>query len=275
MRLRMSRKVIFIGVMFLSWLIANQGYSSQFYKKGSEVYDNWGICRTRAQGADGYFQVMSSGFRPVIVFESLGRNDSLASGWGKEFLARFSGDEYRARKIFEFVRNKVTYTHDVGQFGYREFAQNADELAHSIQEGYARGDCEDYAILLATLYKMAGYRSAIALIPGHTAALVYLPEYRKSNATMGLGGEEGWIWAEATGKNNYLGWAPANVLTSSVIAYEIEEAEEISLVPEPKGELITLKKKDRKVPSFLSFLLVIWIVPVIVRFFRTSLSRSR
>ncbi len=213
---------------------------------------------------------MSSGFRPIIVFESLGKSDSLASGWGKEFLARFSGDEYRAKKIFEFVKSRVEYTPDVEQFGYREFAQNPDEMAHSIQEGYARGDCEDYAVLLATLYKMAGYRSAIALIPGHTAALVYLPGYRKSNVTMELGGEEGWLWAEATGKNNYLGWTPTNVLTSSVIAYEIEEAEEISLVPEPKGELITLKKKGKRVPSFLFFLLVVWIVPVIVKFFRAS-----
>jgi len=269
----MQRKITLIGFVFLSWLIAAQGCSSQFYKKNGEIYDSWGICRTRAQGEDGYFQIMPSGFRPVIVSESLGKSDSLACKWGKELLDKFPGNDYRARKIFEFVKNKVGYIHDIEQFGYQEFAQNADELAHSIQEGSARGDCEDYAILLATLYKMAGYRSAVALIPGHAAALIYLPGYRKSNVSMELGGEEGWIWAEATGKNNYLGWAPPRVLTNSVVAYEIKEAEEISLVSGPGGEPIKLKRKTQRIPPFLSFLFIILMFPILVRFLRASLFR--
>jgi len=267
----MYRKITLTGIVFLIWLISVQGYGSQFYKRDSEVYDFRGICRTRAEGEDGYFQIMPIGFRPVIILENLGRDDSLACKWGKEFLARYPENKYRARKIFEFVKNKVGYTNDIEQFGYREFAQNADELAHSIQRGSARGDCEDYAILLATLYKMAGYRSAIALIPGHAAALVYLPGYRKSNVSMELGGEQGWIWAEGTGKNNYLGWAPPKALTSLVIAYEIKEGEEISLVSEPGGELIKMRRKYQRVPSFLSLLFIMLIFPILVRFLRALL----
>ena len=265
----MLRKVVaIIGVIFLSWLVTIQAYSNQFYKKDGEIYDSWGICRTRAQGADGYFQVMSAGFRPVIVFESLGKSGSLASLWGREFLSKYSNDEYRAKKIFEFARDKVRYMHDGEQFGYREFAQNADELAYSIQEGSARGDCEDYAILLANLYKMAGYRSAIAIAPGHAATLLYLPGYKKASVSMQLGGEEGWIWLEATGRNNSLGWIPSQVLTGSVIAHEIKEGEEVSLVAEPQGELVKLKKKEKTVSSFFSFLFIIWMFPVLVGFFR-------
>jgi len=267
----MYRKITLIAVVFLSWLIAGQGYSSQFYKKDGGVYDSWGICRTRAQGKDGYFQIMPTGFRPIIVFEDLRRSNSLACKWGKEFLAKYPENNYRARKIFEFVKNKVGYMSDIEQFRYQEFAQDADELAHSIQGGYAGGDCEDYAILLATLYKMAGYRSAVALIPGHAAALVYLPGYRKSNVSMELGGEKGWIWAEATGRNNYLGWVPPKVLTSSVIAYEIKGTEKVSLVPQPEGELIKLRRKSEKVPSFLSFLFIMLMFPILVRFLRVLL----
>ncbi len=265
----MLRKVVIItGVIFLSWLITIQAYSNQFYKKNGEIYDSWGICRTRAQGADGYFQVMSNGFRPVIVFESLGKSDSLASQWGKEFLTKYSNDEHRAKKIFEFARDKVRYMHDGEQFGYREFAQNADELAYSIQEGPARGDCEDYAVLLANLYKMAGYRSAIVIAPGHAAALLYLPGYKKANVSMELGGEEGWVWLEATGRNNYLGWIPSQFLTSTVIAQEIKEGGEVSLVSEPQGELIKPKKKGKTVSSFFSFLFIIWMFPILVGFLR-------
>jgi len=267
----MHKKITLLAVIFLACLIATQGQSSQFYEKDGEIYDFWGICRTKASGEDGYFQIMPTGFRPVIVFESLGKSDSLACRWGEEFLTRFPEDEYRAKKIFEFVKNRVNYIHDIEQFGYREFAQNADELAYSIKEGSARGDCEDYAVLLATLYKMAGYRSAIALIPGHTAALVYLPGYRKSNVAMELGGEEGWIWAEATGKNNYFGWVPPKVLTSSVVAYEIKKTEEISLVSEPGGELVELRRRGQRVPSFLFFLFIIWMFPILVKFLRAFL----
>ncbi len=271
----MYRKIILVLVIFLSWLIADQECSSQFYKRDGEIYDSWGICRTRAQGEDGYFQVMRAGFRPVIVLESLGKDDSLACKWGKEFLDRFPEDKYRAKKIFEFIKNKVGYIHDIDQFGYREFAQNADELAHSIQEGDARGDCEDYAILLTTLYKMAGYRSAVVLIPGHAAALVYLPSY-KSGMSMKIGGKEGWIWAEATGRNNYLGWVPSKVLTSPIIAYEIKDTEEISLTLKPGGESVEPRKKGWEFTPFISFLVTIFIIlifPIIVRFLRASQKR--
>jgi len=218
---------------------------------------------------------MPTGFRPIIVFERLGRSNSLACKWGKEFLAKYPENGYRARKIFEFVKNKVGYMSDIEQFGYREFAQDADELTNDIREGYARGDCEDYAILLATLYKMAGYRSAVVLIPGHAAALVYLPGYRKSNVSMELGGEKGWIWAEATGRNNYLGWVPPKVLASSAIAYEIKKAEKISLVPEPKGELIKLRRKGEKVPSFLSLLYIMLILLFLVSYLGKLISYLR
>jgi len=52
-----------------------------------------------------------------------------------------------------------------------EFAQNADELATIIaQNRVGYGDCEDSAVLLAVMYKGAGFRSAIAIGSGHTAA---------------------------------------------------------------------------------------------------------
>jgi len=81
--------------------------------------------------------------------------------------------------------------------------------------------CEDMVVLLAVMYKAAGFRSAIVLVSGHTAVLVYLPEYNKATAFFELEGEPGWVWAEATGRNNPLGWVPEQHLGTEVAAYEI------------------------------------------------------
>ncbi|GAI01514.1 unnamed protein product [marine sediment metagenome] len=56
---------------------------------------------------------------------------------------------------------------------------------------------------------------------GHTAALVYLPDYEKATAIFELEGEPGWVWAEATGKNNPLGWVPKEFINAKLAAYEI------------------------------------------------------
>jgi hypothetical protein len=118
----------------------------------------------------------------------------------------------------------VQYTPDVDQFGYEEFAMNADELATAInQDGVGYGDCEDSAVLLAVMYQGAGLRSAIAVGQEHTAALVYLPDYDKASAVFEMDGESGWVWAEATGSNNPLGWVPKEFINAEVAVYEIGE----------------------------------------------------
>ena len=104
------------------------------------------------------------------------------------------------------MRDRVRYTSDIDQFEHVEFAQNADELAAVLEEGRAGyGDCEDSAVLLAVMYKGAGYRSAIVIGKEHTACMVYLPDYDSAPVFFEVDGETGWVWAEATGRNNPLG----------------------------------------------------------------------
>lgn len=212
-------------LVLIIWLAAT-GYvsatpSEGFRETDGDLFDDWGICRTRASGEDGFYQVSETGFRPVIAFESLGEETNLAYSLGEQFVQKYPDRRQRAEKIFYFVRDRVKYTSDKDQFKHDEFAQNADELATAIeQDGVAYGDCEDSAILLAVMYQGAGYRSAIAIGPSHTAALVYLPEYKKASVFV-LEGETGWIWAEATGKNNPLGWLPKDLINAELAAYEI------------------------------------------------------
>jgi len=198
--------------------------SSGFHKVNGDVYDDWEICRTRACGEDGFYQVSETTFRPVIAFESLGEDSAVAYSLGEQFAAQYPDLLLRAEKIFYFVRERVNYTSDIEQFKHDEFAQNADELATVIdQNGVGYGDCEDSAVLLAVMYKGAGYRSAIVVGSGHTAALVYLPDYKKATALFELEGEPGWVWAEATGKNNPLGWVSKEFVNVELAAYEIGE----------------------------------------------------
>jgi hypothetical protein len=203
--------------------------SNEFYKRSGGIFDEWGICRTRAGGEDGFFQQVSeSQFRPVIVSESLGDNIDLAYRLGEALEDKYPDLNQRAEMAFSLVKNRVRYTPDIDQFGVKEFAQNADELAKVIRDkGIASGDCEDSSIFLAVVLKGAGLRSAIVLMPGHAATLVYLPDYKKGNQVFELDGEEGWIWAEATAPNNPLGWMPERFVGERLLAYEIS-AEKIT-----------------------------------------------
>ena len=243
--------------------------SAGFHEINGDVFDDWGICRTRASGEDGFYQISKTSFRPVIAFESLGEEAALAYNLGEQIADKYPDQLQRAEEVFRFVRDRIQYTSDIDQFRYDEFAQNADELATTIDEnGVGYGDCEDSAVLLAVMYKGAGYRSAIVAGRGHTAALVYLPDYSKASAVFELKGEPGWIWAEATGKNNPLGWVPKQCINVELAAYEIF-AEAIDL-PKPSAEpSIAVTKTGQGTSSrpfpFISIIGLLWLMSLFRR----------
>ena len=241
----MNRARVLVGlIVVLIIVVATAGYasafsSSGFYERGGDISDDWEICRTRAFGEDGFYQITEIGFRPVITFQSLGQNADLAYSLGEQIAAKYPDPLQRAEAVFHLVRDRVEYTPDIEQAGNEEFAQNADELAIAIvEDGIGYGDCEDMAVLLAVMYKAAGFRSAIVLVPEHTALLVYLPDYNKATAFFELEGEPGWIWAEATGRNNPLGWVPERYISTEVAAYEISA--EIPAYEIPAGAVAPL-----------------------------------
>ena len=209
-----------LGGAGYAWASSSEG----FYQVEGEVFDDWAICRTRSFGEDGYYQVTLTDFRPVIAFESLGENAGVAYSLGQQLAEDYPDETERAEAVFYFVRDRVRYTSDLDRFGYEEFAQNADEMAEIIdQNGLSYGDCEDSAVLLAVMCRGAGLRSAIAVAEEHTAALIYLPDYDSATVFFELEGEVGWIWAEATGRDNPLGWVPRELLNASLAGCEVTE----------------------------------------------------
>ncbi|OGO01031.1 MAG: hypothetical protein A2Y59_01245 [Chloroflexi bacterium RBG_13_52_14] len=217
--------------------------STKFYIESGDIFDDWDICRTNAAGEDGFFQVSRTGFYPIIVGESLGENADRAYRIGQQFAEGYPDIHQRAEEIFVFARDKVVYSSDESQFEFEEFAQNADELAVHIQDkGVAYGDCEDYAVLLAVMYKGAGLRSAIVLAPDHAATLVFLPEYQQANQILSINGESGWVWAEATGGTNELGWMPERFMGAELLVYEVED-EAIDQVKPPDKPATSITPK--------------------------------
>lgn len=214
--------IVIVGLMIVSPALATP--SDKFFEREEEVYDSFGVCRTRSTGEDGFMRLTEDSFDPIIARESLGDNIDVAWKLGQDFAENYPEPNERAKQIFYFVRNKVIYNSDMDEFGHEEFAQNADELAGAILEnGAASGDCEDEAILLAVIYKAAGFRSAIVLAPEHAAALVHLPSYNKAAHTFTLEGEVGWVWAEATGRTNLLGWFPPSLVSKPMAARELSD----------------------------------------------------
>ncbi len=200
--------------------------SDEFHRVGEDIHDQWGIARTRAGGSDGFLGITSAGFDPLLAPESLGQHMDVAWDLGQELARKYPDRNQRAERIFTFVRDRVVYTSDRDQFGTNEYAQNADEVAATIVKSRsAKGDCEDSSILLAIMYKAAGYRSAVVLLPGHVATVVHLPDYRKAPRKLTLGGEPGWVWAEATGATNPFGWVPEALLDGPITAREVMDGE--------------------------------------------------
>jgi hypothetical protein len=223
MKIKAALLVILAVGLFAPSLVGAAA-SENFFRLGRDIVDDWGVVRTRAGGINGFLGVTSTSFDPIIVRESLGEHGDIAWRLGEEFARKYPDRNQRAERIFIYVRDRVVYASDSDQFGTPEFAQNADEVAKTIVDnGSALGDCEDSAVLLAVMYRAAGYRSAMVLMPGHVATLVYLPEYKKAARKLNLAGEGGWVWAEATGATNPFGWVPESLISDGIVASEVTE----------------------------------------------------
>jgi hypothetical protein len=219
--------------------------SNNFYKEGGDIFDDWRVCRTSSIGEDGYLKEIYTdtswppeSFWPALAFESLGEYIDIAYKLGEQFADEYPDRYQRAERIFEYVRDRVQYTPDIDQWDIGEYAQNADEVAGTIQEdGIARADCEEFATLLAVMYQGAGYRSAIVDCPRHVGVVVYLPGYQRANVVFELYGESGWVWAEATANANPFGWFPQGQLEGDLLVYELSSDEHIPLGKNPKRRL--------------------------------------
>lgn len=219
----LSKRNLFIAIGLLlpafllkgvSGLPSGGTFPPTFTFENGDWYDSWDFKRTDYSGANGYM--------PNIAYETLGTNKELAYRIGEQFKANYTSKTQRAVQILKYVQRWTEYGYDsdnviMGGTSQSEWAWNADEMAHKFNtttNTVAVGDCEDMALLCATIYIGAGFDAATLLVPryapNHAALIIWLPEYPNANYywDIGDGRGKGWIWVEATGENNPLGWTP-------------------------------------------------------------------
>ncbi len=210
------------------WATPSGGtYPPVFTHKNGWWYDSWGVTRDDPGGPDGYV--------PLLYSETLGENRELAYGIGVWFGDNYSDRTWMAEAILRYVQTNTEYGYDVdnvvmGGQAQEEWAWNADEMAHmynTTRGVRAIGDCEDMAYLCATIYEGAGFETAIVDATDHLALLIGLPDYPNANAYWELsdGKGQGWIWVEATGEANPLGWTPPDYMDGSFVTYKPDLAE--------------------------------------------------
>lgn len=231
----MKKILLILTLVFLVSFILNSAFAYPsgdvwppvFEKKYGEWYDEpWGLNRNCYYGEDGYL--------PDLAYESLGNFADLAYSRGEDFKADYPNRLERAQAVLSDVQSWVKYGNDEDNVFMEnepqaEWAWNADELAHMMEEARAQGtvaraDCEDFAFLCSTLYLAAGFDVAIVDAPEHVALLIWLPEFPDANIYWDIldGRGYGWIWVEATGDRNPLGWTPSDFVDGYFDAYVIE-----------------------------------------------------
>lgn len=203
--------VFFVSLNLVNGVPSGGEYPPTFTFKNGDWYDSWGFNRNVHWGDDGYL--------PNIAYESLGSDKELAYSLGDWFKSNYGQRVERAEAILDYVQRWTDYGYDVDNvfkdnIPQEEWAWNADEMAHMFDETQntvAIGDCEDMSFLCATIYLAAGFDVAIVSPPAHVALLIWLPEYDNANYYWDIPDDEreyGWIWVEATGEANPLGWTP-------------------------------------------------------------------
>jgi hypothetical protein len=214
---------------------ANGLPASSFTLEEGDWYDNWGIDRNYYGGSYGYL--------PNLAAETLNEYKELAYSIGERFKADYPIETNRAVAILQYVQKWTEYGYDsdnVVKDGVpqEEWAWNADEMAHAFNENTgvkAVGDCEDLAFLCGTIYVGAGFDVVIVDATDHVALLIWLPEFSNANIYWDIpndGRDAGWIWVEATGSSNPLGWTPPDYKNGGWTAYPIGSLEFVA-EPEP------------------------------------------
>ena len=211
----------------VSGLPSGGSYPPTFTKRANgDWYDNWGFDRND-------YRESANGYMPNIAYETLGINKELAYSIGEQFKTSYTNRLQRAVAILQYVQRWTEYGYDADNARapdgtvQSEWAWNADEMAHMFNTAtntVAIGDCEDMAFLCATIYIGAGFDAAMVLAPSHAALLIWLPEYSNANYYWDIpndGRGRGWIWVEATGEHNPLGWTPPDFNDGGWTAYPL------------------------------------------------------
>lgn len=114
--------------------------------------------------------------------------------------------------ILSFTHEQcIAYQYDKESTGHDEYMRLPLETLYD-----AVGDCDCKAILASSLFKTLGFRVAFALMPGHAALAITLPNDELTFSNFIWKGEK-WFYCESTG--DY--WSPG-IMPDDIDPYEVE-----------------------------------------------------
>jgi hypothetical protein len=271
----MKKQRILILTVFTLFLLINLSTckatpSSSYTESNGEWFDDWNINRNYYEGENGYL--------PALAYETLNENKELAYSIGQSFQIQYPQKTVRAETILRFVQQWTEYGYDEDNVfmegvAQDEWAWNADETAHRFNQttaAMAIGDCEDLAFLCATIFIGSGFDAAIVDAPGHVALLIWLPEYDNADIYWNIPDDDrggGWIWVEATGESNPLGWTPPDFEDGNWTPYvlgalEPLDGEDGENMPDGSTDLTDLLSSDIIIPVLVvgAVILVLFII---------------
>lgn len=104
----------------------------------------------------------------------------------------------QAKAICEWVRDSISYVSDPQDC---EYIQLPEETLNS-----GGGDCDDKAVLLASLLMCVGFRCSLVFVPNHVYVAVYLPAAPGNVRTYGND-----AWSDGTPARDWIGFDPTCV----------------------------------------------------------------
>ena len=138
-----------------------------------------------------------------------------------EYLSGFANRELLsdyelAGIILSFTQEQcIPYQYDIDSTGYDEYIRFPLETIYD-----KTGDCDCKAVLACAVFKTLGYRVAFALMPGHAAMLITLPNDDLPFANFTRNGKR-WFYCETTGDYWSPGQIPDGIDAASVNWQEI------------------------------------------------------
>jgi hypothetical protein len=78
-------------------------------------------------------------------------------------------------------------------------------------------------------------------------------------------GEPGWVWAEATGGNNEVGWMPERFMGAQLGVYEVEDKAITRVEPPDKPSTVINPEGGSRgihISPFFIIIVIMWLIPL-------------
>ena len=116
----------------------------------------------------------------VIVSTTIENIESYLEDLYTKAYGSCSTNQNFANFILSFVQINFEYQLDSVQYLSEEYYAYPMETIYS-----GKGDCEDTSFLVDAIYKKAGYKTAVVILPGHAMAAVALSDYKEPELSSG------------------------------------------------------------------------------------------